>query len=127
MNFSWEIPQSFYVDLLKEFQSCTEPVQQQLLVRSVPEDEEATDQFFPTGGAEAHKINLSHLSPAQQTDMALLLDAQLFHEKLGCTSYPAQHLTQGRGTSPTEELSDSEVVVADAQGGAAEDVGDGNY
>lgn len=76
--------QNFHVNLLKEYHS-REQVATQLFVRTVTEEEEPEEQFFPVKSTTA-TIDLSHLEKDQRGQVTELLDSNLFTEKPGRTT-----------------------------------------
>lgn len=90
--------QCFHVNLLKEFQvpslPIQQPAQQQLFIRALDE-EENREQSFPTN-SEPTSADVSHLQPAQQREIKALLDPELFQEKPGFTTL-VQHKVHLKG------------------------------
>ncbi|XP_032442308.1 uncharacterized protein LOC116734877 [Xiphophorus hellerii] len=95
--------QTFHVNLLKEFHSRQEPVHQELFVRAV-EDEEVTENFFPTSMSDCALVDISHLSPTKQDKIKPLLDPQLFQEVPGFTSL-VHHKIRLKEDAPSRQKS----------------------
>ncbi|KAJ8353413.1 hypothetical protein SKAU_G00209800 [Synaphobranchus kaupii] len=93
--------QKFHVNLLKAFQPRSEPVQQKLFVRAVGEEEEASEQYFPTKG-QSQTMDLSHLPPAWREELGACMDPELFQEKPGYTTL-AQHKIHLKENSPVRQ------------------------
>ncbi|KAG1936368.1 gag-pol fusion protein [Pimephales promelas] len=77
--------QNFHVNLLKEFHHRKETEAVQLFVRVVGEEDEPTEQYFPTSFAQ-QAVDLSHLEQPQIDQIKQLVDPRLFQEKPGCTN-----------------------------------------
>ncbi|XP_062421516.1 uncharacterized protein LOC134132872 [Pungitius pungitius] len=77
--------QNFHINLLKEFHPRKETGAVQLFVRVVGEEEEPTEQYFPTSSTP-QTVDISHLEPPQRSQIKQLLDPRLFQEKPGCTN-----------------------------------------
>ncbi len=76
--------QTFHINLLKEFHPRAESEAAQLCVRVVREEEEPTEQYFPTSCTQ-QAVDVSHLEQPQRDQVKQLLDPELFQEKPGHT------------------------------------------
>lgn len=74
--------QIFHINLLKEFHPRAESESAQLCVRVVREEEEPTEQYFPTSSTQ-QAVDVSHLEQPQRDQVKQLLDPELFQEKPG--------------------------------------------
>ncbi|KAI4879913.1 hypothetical protein NFI96_003643 [Prochilodus magdalenae] len=59
---------------------------EQLWIRAVEEDEEAVEQYFPTGGAYSILPDVDHLSAQQQDELQQVIPPKLFSEEPGRTA-----------------------------------------
>ena len=73
-----------HINLLKEWVSRPEGKRDVFLIRGVY-DEEVEEQHLPLPSASA--LDLSHLSPEQQSQMRALCNINIFHDNPGCTDY----------------------------------------
>jgi len=91
--------QTFHINLLKEFHSRAESEAAQLCVRVVREEEEPTEQYFPTRCTQ-QAVDVSHLEQPQRDQVKQLLDPELFQEKPGRTDLVLHDVFLGRQHQP---------------------------
>uniref|UniRef100_A0A8C6VTB1 Gypsy retrotransposon integrase-like protein 1 n=1 Tax=Nothobranchius furzeri TaxID=105023 RepID=A0A8C6VTB1_NOTFU len=93
--------QTFHVNLLKEFQSRQDVVSQ-LLIRAVG-DEETPEKFIPGQLGESSVMDISHLSVAQQEEVALLIDPELFKDTPGYTDVVQHNIRLKEEAAPRQK------------------------
>ncbi|KAI4897404.1 hypothetical protein NFI96_005671 [Prochilodus magdalenae] len=84
--------QIFHVNLLKEFHPRPEAVETHMYVRAVGEEEESTEQYFPTSSS-SQAVDILHLQPFQRQQLKELLDPGLFQERPGYTNMVHHDIT----------------------------------
>ncbi len=94
---------TFNINWLKEFHPRAESEAAQLCVRVVREEEEPTEQYFPTSCTQ-QVVDVSHLEQPQRDQVMQLLDPELFQEKPGCTDL-VLHDVIVRETTPARQKS----------------------
>lgn len=62
---------------LKEWKTQNNPIQQQLFVQTVAEEDDINEEFIPVGLNSA-SLDLSHLSVTQQDKLHAIIPAKLF-------------------------------------------------
>lgn len=77
--------QTFHVNLLKEWHERDQPLSHQLLVRAVEEEDDSSEQFFPSRAAPA-ELDCSHLTEQQQQELQAVIPEGLFQDQPGRTS-----------------------------------------
>lgn len=91
--------QIFHVNLLKEWHDREPGLQ--LRVQAVAEEEETPEQFFPTSQQSA-TLDLSHLTPRQQEELASIIPPGLFQERPGYTT-GAEHPIPLKDRTPVRQ------------------------
>ena len=84
--------QTFHINLLKEWVPREEPAVV-LFARTVEEENEGEEQFFPTRQASGVEVNVSHLSASQQEELRGSFPEGLFAETPGLTQLIHHHIT----------------------------------
>ena len=77
--------QTFHANLLKEWHERDQPLSHQLLVRAVAEEDDPSEQFFPSRAAPA-ELDYSHLTPEQRQELQAVIPEGLFQDQPGRTS-----------------------------------------
>lgn len=93
--------QTFHVNLLKEWHERDEEAGLQLRVQAVMEEEESSEQFFPTS-QPASTLEVSHLTSHQQRELEGIIPPDLFQEKPGFTSV-VEHSIPLKDTTPIRQ------------------------
>lgn len=78
--------QIYHVNLLKEWIGRPSAIQDQLWARTVEQEEELAEQYFPTAGAESTYPSVTHLTPEQQEELRRITPQGLFQDKPGRTN-----------------------------------------
>lgn len=74
--------QIFHVNLLKQWVDRPSSIQDQLWARTVEEEEEPMEQYFPTAGGESTYPSVTHLTTEQQDDLLKITPKGLFRDQL---------------------------------------------
>ncbi len=77
--------QIFHVNLLKQWIDRPSTIQDQLWARTVEEEEEPSEQYFPTAGGESTYPSVTHLTTEQQEDLRKIIPKGLFRDQPGRT------------------------------------------
>ncbi len=77
--------QIFHVNLLKQWIDRPSSIQDQLWARTVEEEEEPSEQYFPTAGGESTYPSVTHLTTEQQEDLRKIIPKGLFRDQPGRT------------------------------------------
>ncbi|XP_041945156.1 uncharacterized protein LOC121707019 [Alosa sapidissima] len=94
--------QVFHVNLLKEWRERVTQGSLQLLVQTVgEEDSDSTEQFFPATQPPA-ALDLAHLTPQQQRELAAIIPSGLCQDKPGFTTV-VEHSIPLKDTTPVRQ------------------------
>lgn len=77
--------QLFHVNLLKKWTDRPPSIQNQLWARTVEQEEELAEQYFPTTGGESLYPSITHLTSQQQEDLLSIIPRGLFRDQPGRT------------------------------------------
>ena len=93
--------QVFHINLLKEWHERELPLSHQLMVRSVREDEDAPEQFFPSQVPNTEP-DLSHLTAQQAQELQAIILEGMFSEQPGRTAV-VEHDIQLKDSKPVRQ------------------------
>ncbi|XP_069370624.1 uncharacterized protein [Paralichthys olivaceus] len=88
----------YHVNLLKRWTDRPAAVQNQLWARTVEQEEEPVELYFPTAGGESPYPSVTHLTPEQQEDLLSIIPRGLFRDQPGRTeviTHDIQHMSPG--------------------------------
>ena len=77
--------QIYHVNLLKRWIDRQSSIQDQLWARTVEEEEEPLEQYFPTAGGKSTYPSVTHLTAEQQEDLLTIVPRGLFQDRPGRT------------------------------------------